>query len=340
MAKKLKFETEWKIPVPWGELVLLRCGKPDGEPVMLIHGRQDSSTVFAPILEYMPDKYNYVALDMPGNGLSTPLPTGPKLTRLHFLSAMEFAVSHLGWNKFIFMGHSMGCEQGLFYNTVYPGRITRMILLDAVPTLMRMQIPDPAEFQRTYYDEYYKNYARDNFFKKCHTRTSAMSALRRLRDLSEAQAGQLLQRNFHPKTSEEKREQELQEQQRQQATDAGFDRMIARINHLRETDPEGYLSWDNRLKNLAPTNFGNDYYFQLFKTVPPTLLITASDGAKHVPKKWHKGAYELVDRLRTLKNFREVKVVGSHDVHFTHPERVAPHVMKFLVENNNISSKL
>ncbi|CAH0599479.1 unnamed protein product [Chrysodeixis includens] len=244
MPSNLKFDIEWKMPVPWGEIALRRCGKPDGDPVLLIHGRQDSSSVFEPILEYLPEKYLYVALDMPGNGLSTPLPRGPKLTRLHFLSAMELVVQYLGWKKFMFIGHSMGCEQGLFYNTVYPGRITRMVLFDGLPTLMRMQITDPAEFQRTYYDDYYMHFARDNFMRKCRSRTQSLTALQRLRQLSEASAAKLLERNFHPeppKDEETLRRQKAQREEQSRRYNEKMDAIFARINHLRETDPDGSL---------------------------------------------------------------------------------------------------
>lgn len=193
----MKSQHEWKIQVPWGQMALISRGHPDGEPVLVVHGRQDSSSVFAPLISMMSDQYFYVAFDMPGNGLSDAFPKGPKLMRFHFLKAMELVIAHLGWEKFIFMGHSMGCEQGLFFNAIYPNRITKMILLDAGPTLMRMQIEDPGEFQRIYYDSYYDNFHHENFERKLYTRTTATEALKRLRDLNDPQCAFLLQRNFH-----------------------------------------------------------------------------------------------------------------------------------------------
>lgn len=51
-------------------------GHPDGEPVLLVHGRQDSLSIFEPLIEEMSDQYYYVAIDMPGNGLSDAFPHG------------------------------------------------------------------------------------------------------------------------------------------------------------------------------------------------------------------------------------------------------------------------
>ncbi|PZC73192.1 hypothetical protein B5X24_HaOG209924 [Helicoverpa armigera] len=127
-------------------------------------------------------------------------PYGPKLMRFHFLMAMELAIAHLGWDHFIFIGHSMGCEQGLFFNAIHPNRITKMVLLDANPTLMRMQVEDPAEYQRAFFDNYYEHFHRENFERKTHTRVSAMRSLARARDLNDSQCADLLQRNFHTKS--------------------------------------------------------------------------------------------------------------------------------------------
>ncbi|XP_047039239.1 serine hydrolase-like protein 2 isoform X3 [Helicoverpa zea] len=196
----MKWQLQWKIRVPWGTLALTSRGHPDGEPVFCVHGRQDSSSVFGPLVDLMPNMNHYVCLDMPGNGLSDGFPPGPKLMRFHFLMAMELAIAHLGWDHFIFIGHSMGCEQGLFFNAIHPNRITKMVLLDANPTLMRMQVEDPAEYQRAFFDNYYEHFHRENFERKTHTRISAMRSLARARDLNDSQCADLLQRNFHTKS--------------------------------------------------------------------------------------------------------------------------------------------
>jgi carbonic anhydrase len=41
---------------------------------------------------------------------------GVVITRLHFLASVDYSLRHLGWEHFIFVGHSMGCEQGTITN--------------------------------------------------------------------------------------------------------------------------------------------------------------------------------------------------------------------------------
>lgn len=55
-------------------------GNPAGEPVLLVHGYQDSVATFIPLLQMLPDKYYYVGFDLPGHGRSDDFPVGKYLT--------------------------------------------------------------------------------------------------------------------------------------------------------------------------------------------------------------------------------------------------------------------
>ncbi|KAI8426966.1 hypothetical protein MSG28_014626 [Choristoneura fumiferana] len=106
---------------------VISWGNPDGPPALLVHGRQDSAATFAPLLELLPETYHYVGFDIPGNGLSDPLPHGVMLCRIHFIGALELVVR-------------------LFYNAVYPNRISKLVLLDPGPSWQRLQVHDPVEY--------------------------------------------------------------------------------------------------------------------------------------------------------------------------------------------------
>ncbi|KAI8426965.1 hypothetical protein MSG28_014626 [Choristoneura fumiferana] len=123
----MKVLKEWFITAPWGRVALISWGNPDGPPALLVHGRQDSAATFAPLLELLPETYHYVGFDIPGNGLSDPLPHGVMLCRIHFIGALELVVR-------------------LFYNAVYPNRISKLVLLDPGPSWQRLQVHDPVEY--------------------------------------------------------------------------------------------------------------------------------------------------------------------------------------------------
>ncbi|KAH9633667.1 hypothetical protein HF086_009767 [Spodoptera exigua] len=302
----MKFQHEWRLQVPWGQLALVSRGHPDGEPVLLVHGRQDSSSVFTPILNMMTDQYYYVALDMPGNGLSDAFPKGKILDG----KFVKICLMYWIWNQ-IEEWHSS-------------------------ETVTRKQEQPRLQDQATS-----SNDARNPLEARPETQSPVLES----EAVSDGRKGEM--KNPGPPDlgtlngENPERIRITYEVPKASTCPDGAPALDLSeiIRHMRENDAVGYLSWDNRLKNLAPQNYGIDYYYELFKTIPPSLFVVASDGVKSAPNNpiWRDRAMELIDRLSKLENFNRVDVEGSHDVHFTHPERVAPYVIKFLQENKIVS---
>ncbi|CAG9789721.1 unnamed protein product [Diatraea saccharalis] len=135
-------------------------GNPNGDPALLVHGRQDSAATFIPILEYLPDNCYYVALDLPGHGMSDPLPIS------------------------------------LFYNAIYPNKIKKFIFFDPLPSLQRLQHTDPVQYYNMFYAEYYEHYNENNQNNRFLSKEKAMESVMRARGLSASQAEIVLSRNL------------------------------------------------------------------------------------------------------------------------------------------------
>ncbi|XP_046975616.1 serine hydrolase-like protein [Vanessa cardui] len=301
----MKVLNEWFVEVEWGKVAVISWGNPRGQPVLCVHGRQDSAATFLPLLELLPEDYYYVGFDMPGHGRSDTLPIGMPLSRSFGIYVIDKIIRHLGWTKFIYIGHSMGGGQGLFYNAIYPGNITKMILLDTDPALYYLVIEDFTDFYSVY-DDFYTNYAKYNTDDRVYTKTGALNAVMRARGMTEEQAEVILSRN------------------------------------LKKIGEDQYkLLWDRRMKNLAPMNYSPDYCYKLFsKNCPPTLYIIANRSFAGYHSKEKVIVDELITKLeRNVKNFTVLKVDGTHDVHFIHPERISDHVCRFL-ERDEVKSKL
>ncbi|XP_063544047.1 serine hydrolase-like protein [Cydia strobilella] len=298
----MKVLREWTINAPWGKIAMVSWGNEAGSPVLLVHGRRDSAATFEPLLQLLPDSYHYVALDLPGHGRSDPFPAGLVPSRLNFVGAVQVAVWHLRWKQFIFVGHSMGCEGGLFFNTVYPHRISKMILLDPGPALARLQVHDPQEYFASFHQKYYDNY--DKFAqKRIYSKERAVEAVMKARGFTESQAHLVLSRN-----------------------------MVRVGEDLYE------LSWDPRLLCLPPPNYPPSYYHQLFCTPTPTLLIAAKEFQGSNGK---RETLKLISDLeKTLENFTVVTVEGGHNAHFTNPERFLKVLCEFLDKKFECKSKL
>ncbi|XP_052754900.1 serine hydrolase-like protein [Galleria mellonella] len=286
---------EWFINAPWGKIAMISWGNPDGEPVLLVHGRSDSVATFIPLLELLPDNYHYVGADLPGNGKSDPFPVGVTLCRIHFLGALEVIVNHLKWDQFTYIGHSNGCDQGLFYNVIYPGRVKKFILLDGSMAMQRLQIHNMSEYFDAFYAEYYDNYKKYNVDDRVYTKKRAIDAVIRARGLDVEKAEIALSRSL---------------------------KCIS--------DDQYKLSWDRRLRFPAPQNYSPDYYYQLFsRNSPPTLHIQCTLSQGYLPGKAHVEKL-LSDLSKNMQHFVLVTVEGDHDVHLTNPDRIIGYIKDFL----------
>ncbi|CAG9574263.1 unnamed protein product [Danaus chrysippus] len=292
---------EWFIDLPWGKVALISWGNPSGKPVLLVHGRQDSAATFIPLLKHLPKSYHYVAFDMPMHGRSDSLPFGVVLTRLFPVCVIEVVVKHLGWKEFYYIGHSLGTEQGLFYNAVFPGQIKKFVLLDPTPALQRLIMEDFSEFYE-FYDKYYSNY---NSMKedKLYSKESAIEAVMKAREMTREQAELILSRNL-----------------------------------IKVRDNLYKLSWDRRIKLMAPTYFPKEYYKTIFcKNSPPILYITSKEYLK-IGVKRRIVIEEYLSECQKNDKLIHLRVDGNHDVHFIHPERLSEQIISFL--NMDVKSKL
>ena len=109
-------------------------GDGDGTPILALHGWLDNAATFDRIAPHIPDR-RLVALDLPGHGLS-----GHRQDCLHyhFIDYIPFvfaAADFLGWERFILLGHSLGGGISGIAAGVFPKRVERLILIDALGPL-------------------------------------------------------------------------------------------------------------------------------------------------------------------------------------------------------------
>ncbi|KAI5709607.1 hypothetical protein M8J75_001603 [Diaphorina citri] len=107
-------------------------GNKSHPPVLCLHGILDNCNTFDRLLPLLPSCFFYICLDFAGHGLSSHLPPGFQDNALIFVKTVERAVRHLGLSKFIIMGHSYGGRTGVLYASMFPEKVTKLILLDTI----------------------------------------------------------------------------------------------------------------------------------------------------------------------------------------------------------------
>ncbi|TPN20847.1 alpha/beta fold hydrolase [Mesorhizobium sp. B2-3-3] len=101
-----------------------------GAPVLLIHGVGMNAAIWQPQIERMADRFDVIAIDMLGHGLSPLPPQQPELA--NYADQAIRLLDHLGLDEVFVVGHSMGALVAQELAMRAPERVRRIVSLNAV----------------------------------------------------------------------------------------------------------------------------------------------------------------------------------------------------------------
>ena len=102
------------------------------QKVIVLHGWLGDHTVFAPLMPLLDrDTYTYVFVDYRGYGASLDI-AGDFTVEEIAADVLELA-SHLNWERFHVIGHSMGGKVAQYLAASAPERVQSVTALTAVP---------------------------------------------------------------------------------------------------------------------------------------------------------------------------------------------------------------
>jgi pimeloyl-ACP methyl ester carboxylesterase len=116
-----------QVPVRGGELHALTWGDGD-DTILAIHGISASAVSIQPLADRLAGSYRVVAPDLRGRGRSADLP-GPFGMRVH-AEDMVAILDHLGVDRAIVIGESMGGYVTVQLAVTHPERVDRIVLVD------------------------------------------------------------------------------------------------------------------------------------------------------------------------------------------------------------------
>jgi len=109
-------------------LYVEECGRPDGLPVVFVHGGPGAACERYHRQFFDPEIYRIVLFDQRGCGRSVPHAALESNTTQALLSDMEFIRTELGIDRWIVFGGSWGSTLGLVYAETYPERVLGLVL--------------------------------------------------------------------------------------------------------------------------------------------------------------------------------------------------------------------
>lgn len=262
-----------------------------GLRILGVHGWMDNANSFDTLAPYLPRGTELLAVDLPGHGHSAHLPAGAQYDLLTYLINLRRAVDKAGWERFVILGHSLGGGLGTIFAALFPERVMAVISLDCIIL---------------------KFWSVENFQTK-------ISLLLKTEELKKQDPlvyteQQTIQKLMHTRHS-------------------SIDEDVAYIFLPRSASQvEGGYVWnhDQRVKAGFHTMFSTETWFKIVASVKcPVLIIPANQGVWN--PKTREAAKKLIACYRSHARWFEMTAVdGSHDVHLTHPERVAKTLLPFL----------
>ena len=142
------FRTRIQVPVAGGELTVALAGPPPepGRPVVLaLHSMSTSHVAYRSIVRELSrtaPQVCVIAPDMRGRGRSAKLPAPFGIAQ--HIADLVAVLDHVGAERAILAGWSMGCSFAARFALDYPERIAAIVLFDGgLPTVTERELPDP-----------------------------------------------------------------------------------------------------------------------------------------------------------------------------------------------------
>ncbi len=106
-------------------------GRPDGPPVVLVHGFAANLDTWEPWVSRLGDTYRVVSLDLPAHGL-TVTPAGYQMSTQGQVEVIDQLTRKLGLAPFVLAGNSMGGGASWNYALAHPDRLRGLVLVASV----------------------------------------------------------------------------------------------------------------------------------------------------------------------------------------------------------------
>lgn len=122
------------LTLKYSSIAALAWGPKHGKPILALHGWLDNAASFLPLAPYL-SEYRVIAIDLPGHGLSSHIPTGTFFHFEDYVANVVNILDYLGWEKSAILGHSLGAGIGSIVAGTIPHRITKLGLLDGIGSI-------------------------------------------------------------------------------------------------------------------------------------------------------------------------------------------------------------
>lgn len=286
--------------MPWGNVAGKWYGPDDVRPILMLHGWQDNAGSFDKLIPLLPPQLSYLALDLPGHGMSSHLGPGMGYSIMIFIQTLNHIQRHFKWDKFSFCSHSLGAIISQLYASLYPDRCDILISLDGFLKPSSYSVDIIIEYIRRMGDDFLAldELHRSDKEPPSHTYDEIVKRWSSENGLISQDLDHLIKRGVFP----------------------------SKIH-----PNKFYFSRDIRLKilNFALNGITEETHFNLMRRIiAPFLFINANRTGEFVGiDRYQKSLGILTD---SNPKFQYFTVAGDHHCHLSDPKIVSDHITDFI----------
>ncbi|KAJ3642711.1 hypothetical protein Zmor_025469 [Zophobas morio] len=299
-STKLNYQ-EIQIPVPWGHVAGKWWGPTDKRPILTLHGWQDNCGSFNRLIPLLNPDVGFLAIDFPGHGYSSRIPSGLYCHFADYLILVQYLVNYFKWPKVSLLGHSMGGIVSFMYTMVYPQNVDFLMCIDgAKPMIAENNIPRIAR-NITKFSRYVQ-------FEMSDKEPPSYTIEEIKHKISLPNKNSVMYENAHHL-------------------------MERNIAPSKVHPGKYYFTRDPRLRAGELVNWPQEesLAFAKFMTCP-IFLAKAISGSYYEVK---KNFYDVLDVLKESSvDCQYHRVEGTHHVHLNNPEILAGLMKEFIVKHN------
>ena len=126
-----------------GAIVHLRDeGDSEAPPIVLVHGHSEDLHTWNHLAKHLVESFRVIRFDLRRHGLTGPA-TDNEYRIENYVSDLSMVIEHLGIDRFILVGHSMGGRISVKYTMGSPERVSSLILISASGAPRKENTPQP-----------------------------------------------------------------------------------------------------------------------------------------------------------------------------------------------------
>lgn len=109
---------------------------------------KDNAGSFDRLIPLLAKHHSFLAIDLPGNGLSSRIPDGMSYHDLDYIYLLYFLCQEYNWDKISLLGHSMGSVLNTLFASMFPEKVDLLINLDPLRHPMVSQVTRMKNFMQ------------------------------------------------------------------------------------------------------------------------------------------------------------------------------------------------